>query len=62
MAGGIKITPRNLSFILTDKNKTKFSDNKTDETLKWIKSTLIFYYVKKIRNLIYLKNHLKTKI
>ena len=44
MAGGIKITPRNLSFIITDKNKTKFSDNKTDETLKWIKSTLIFYY------------------
>ena len=37
MAGGIKITPRNLSFITTDRNKNKFNDSDVDETINWIK-------------------------
>jgi len=37
MAGGIKITPRNLAFMTTDRNKCKFDDNKVDETVNWIK-------------------------
>ena len=44
MAGGIKITPRNLSFIIADKNKSEFKDNKVDETLRWIKFILMLYY------------------
>ena len=44
MAGGIKITPRNLSFIIADKNKSEFKDNKVDETLRWIKSILLLDY------------------
>ena len=44
MAGGIKITPRNLAFLTTDRNKNDFDDNKVDETVNWIKSVLTFYY------------------
>ena len=44
MVGGIKITPRNLAFLTTDRNKNKFDDNKVDETVNWIKSVLTFYY------------------
>ena len=44
MAGGIKITPRNLIFLITDKNKNDFDDSNLDETLRWIKSSLTFYY------------------
>ena len=41
MAGGIKITPRNLAFIKTDRNKNNFDDKNVDETIKTI---LTFYY------------------
>ena len=46
MAGGIKITPRNLAFITTDqkKNQKSFDDTNIDETMYWIKSALTFYY------------------
>ena len=46
MAGGIKITPRNLAFITTDQNKNKksFDDTNIDDTMYWIKSALTFYY------------------
>jgi energy-coupling factor transporter ATP-binding protein EcfA2 len=44
MAGGIKITPRNLIFLITDRNKNNFDDSNLDETLRWIKSSLAFYY------------------
>ena len=46
MAGGIKITPRNLAFLITDKNSknNNFNDNNIDETIIWIKSALTFYY------------------
>jgi hypothetical protein len=38
MARGIKITPRNLAFMTTDRNKTVFADIDIDEAIKWIKS------------------------
>jgi hypothetical protein len=44
MAGGIKITPRNLAFLTTDRNKNKFKDNDVKQTIKWLKSVLTFYY------------------
>jgi hypothetical protein len=44
MAGGIKITPRNLTFLTTDRNKNKFKDNDVKQTVKWLKSVLTFYY------------------
>ena len=44
MAGGIKITPRNLIFLITDRNRNNFDDSNLDETLRWIKSSLAFYY------------------
>ena len=44
MAGGIKITPRNLSFITTDQNKNNFDDTNIDDTMHWIRSVLNFYY------------------
>jgi hypothetical protein len=44
MAGGIKITPRNLAFLTTDRNKNDFDDNDVKETVNWIKSVLTFYY------------------
>ena len=44
MAGGIKITPRNLAFITTDQNKKNFDDTDKNETMRWIKSVLTFYY------------------
>ena len=44
MAGGIKITPRNLAFITTDQNKNEFNDTDINETIHWIKSVLTFYY------------------
>jgi len=44
MAGGIKITPRNLIFLTTDRNKNDFDDSNLDETMRWIKSSLTFYY------------------
>ena len=44
MAGGIKITPRNLAFLTTDRNKNKFKDNNVKQTVKWLKSVLTFYY------------------
>ena len=44
MAGGIKITPRNLAFMTTDRNKNTFDDNNATETVNWIKSILTFYY------------------
>ena len=44
MAGGIKITPRNLAFLTTDQNKNPFDATDKDETVNWIKSVLTFYY------------------
>ena len=44
MAGGIKITPRNLIFLITDRNKNHFDVNNLDEIIQWIKSSLTFYY------------------
>ena len=44
MAGGIKITPRNLIFLTIDRNKNDFDNNNLDETMRWIKSSLTFYY------------------
>ena len=44
MVCGIKFTPRNLAFLTTDRNKNKFNDNDEEETVKWIKSVLTFYY------------------
>ena len=44
MAGGIKITPRNLIFLITDRKKNRFDDTNLDETVKWLKSSLTFYY------------------
>ena len=44
MAGGIRITPRNLIFLIADRNKNNFDDNNVDETVKWIKSSLTFFY------------------
>ena len=44
MAGGIKITPRNLAFITTDQNKNNFDDTNIDDTMYWIRSFLNFYY------------------
>ena len=44
MAGGIKITPRNLVFLTTDQNKSTSDFADKDETVNWIKSVLTFYY------------------
>jgi len=45
MAGGIKITPRNLIFLIRDMNKNDFDNRNLDETMRWIKSSsLTFYY------------------
>ena len=44
MEGGIKITPRNLIFLITDRKKNSFDDTNLDETVKWLKSSLTFYY------------------
>ena len=72
MAGGIKITPRNLAFIITDKNNNEFDDSDIDETVKWIKSSLTFYYFNSFIDLndtkknensdIYTKNQFKKDI
>ena len=45
MAGGIKITPRNLKFLITDKNKNSFDDNDIEQTAKWIKTSFTLYYI-----------------
>ena len=42
MAGGIKITPRNLAFIKTDRNKNNFDDKNVDETDKNYINILLF--------------------
>ena len=49
MARGIKIIPRNLSFLITDMNKNLFNVNnkkevKLNKIVKWIKSVLNLYY------------------
>ena len=44
MAGGIKITPRNLAFLITDQNKNKFDETNVDSTVNWLQSVLTFYY------------------
>jgi len=44
MAGGIQITTRNLNFLITDRNKNDFDDSNLDEIMRWIKSSLNFYY------------------
>ena len=44
MTGGIKITPRNLIFLIINRNKNHFDDSNLDETIRWIKSSLTFYY------------------
>ena len=49
MVGGIKITQRNLSFLITDMNKSLFNANnkkevKLNKIVKWIKSVLNLYY------------------
>ena len=42
MAGGIKITPRNLALIKTDRNKNNFDDKNVDETDKNYINILLF--------------------
>ena len=44
MVGGIKITPRNLAFILKDKINKEFDEKNSEEIVKWLKSVLTFYY------------------
>ena len=72
MAGGIKITPRNLAFITTDRNKNKFDDTNVEQTIKWLKSMLTFYYFNSLidpteaqikeNNSLYTKNKFKEDI
>ena len=42
MAGGIKITPRNLAFLITDQNKNTFDETNVDSTVNWLQSVLTF--------------------
>ncbi len=42
MAGGIKITPKNLPFITNDRKKNNFDDKNVDETDKIYINILLF--------------------
>ena len=44
IAGGIKIKPRNLPFIKTDRNKNNFDDKNVDESINWIKLFILTFY------------------
>jgi hypothetical protein len=44
MLGGVKITPRNLIFLTIGRSNKNFDNSNLDETLRWRKSSLTFYY------------------